>query len=134
MGFLLDAIDLGGEKSAKLDEAGARFNDLPAEIQARLLEEARDFISVGHVTPYTWVTLSRVEKDALALAGDAVWSARAAAIGIATQSPRGAANVLSLADNGKALTEIRKTEASAALRAAVRELGDRFEQNGVAGE
>ena len=83
------------------------------KVYNNLIQAAAIFMRGGGSLSFSeWCDLMPVEKQAFADAGDAVWSMRAAAIGTASQSPEGAAKVMSPADGGQAANKLELNKAA----------------------
>lgn len=85
-----------------LARAAGLYEDVPEAAVAQLVAEGVDFLRAGGVLSLSdWAALSPVEKSAMVEAGNVVAAERAAAVGLASQSPAAAARVASVSDGGE---------------------------------
>lgn len=85
-----------------LARAAGLYEDVPEAALPQLVAEGVDFLRAGGVLSLAeWADLSPAEKSAMVEAGNVVAAERAAAIGIASQSPAAAARVAAVADGGE---------------------------------
>lgn len=103
-----------------VETAPDNLRDLSPDAYARLVSEAVDFARAGGTLSLAeWRDLSEPEKAAMVEAGNVVVAERAAAYGIAAQSPQGAAKVAAVADGGEAVRTMSLEAALAHVAARV---------------